>query len=62
MYWASVIALVMAVICLGITSFRNSAWYGAKQKLFEGLNPIDMKLAKIAALFFVASIYIILPY
>jgi hypothetical protein len=56
MYWASVIAIVMAAICLGITGFRNSAWYGAKQKLFDKLNPIDMKLAKIAALFFVAGI------
>ena len=56
MYWVSVIAFVMAAICLGITSFRNSAWYGVKQKLFEDLNPIDMKLAKIAGLFFIAAI------
>lgn len=56
MYWVGLTAWLMSGVCISITGFRNSVWYGTKQKLFEELNPLDMKLIKIAALFFVAGI------
>jgi hypothetical protein len=56
MYWVGLIAWLMSGICISIIGFRHSVWYGSRQKLFEKLTPLDMRLAKIAALFFVAGV------
>jgi len=57
MYWASLIAWIAAALCGGIIGLRNSVWYGSSCSLFAKLQPIDIKMTKVAGILFVVGMF-----
>jgi len=57
MYWIGLAAWVTSGLCIGSIGFRNSAWWGPRRSASEKLGPVDMKIAKIAGIFFILGIF-----
>lgn len=58
--WGGLISLVASCCCVGLIGIRNSVWYGPRHSPFAKLKPVDLKIAKVGALFLVIGLMLFL--
>lgn len=55
--WAGLISIIAVGCCLSIIAIRNSVYGGPHRPVNAALKPFDIKLVKIAGLFFIIAIF-----
>ncbi|MDY6844693.1 MAG: hypothetical protein SVW57_11430 [Thermodesulfobacteriota bacterium] len=56
MFWSGLISWIVACIGLSAIGLRNSTWFGMHRSLLSALKPVDIKIAKGSALFFLVGL------